>query len=240
MMDYGKLSLEDFQTGQILLIDKPLNWTSFDVVAKVRYTIRNKFGLKKFKVGHAGTLDPLATGLLILCTGKFTKKIADLTTENKSYTGTFVLGATTPSYDLETGIENEKPTDHIDAEMVREAVSKLTGPIMQKPPIFSAKKVDGKRAYVAARKGQDVKLEPRPVIISSFEVDTSGKPELNFKIEVSKGTYIRSIARDLGVLLGCGAYLSELRRTSIGEYTVVEAIDPSEFQRQMQAPKEDV
>jgi tRNA pseudouridine55 synthase len=240
MIDYGKLTVEEFQSGQLLLIDKPLTWTSFDAVAKVRYTIRKKFNLKKLKVGHAGTLDPLATGLLIICTGKFTKKITDLTVENKTYTGTFTLGATTPSYDLETETENHQSTDHITDEMVEEAVSQMRGAIMQMPPVFSAKKVNGKRAYISARKGKEVKLEARPVIISKFEIDTSSLPLVKFEIECSKGTYIRSIARDLGATLKCGAHLSELRRTMIGDYSVKNAIDPIEFQRLVQDIREDV
>ena len=240
MIDYSKLTVEEFQAGQLLLIDKPLTWTSFDAVAKVRYAIRKKFNLKKLKVGHAGTLDPLATGLLIICTGKFTKRIADLTLENKTYTGTFTLGATTPSYDLETETENHRSTDQITDEMVQEAVSKMSGAIMQMPPIFSAKKVDGKRAYIAARKGKEVKLEARPVIISKFEADTSSLPEVKFEIECTKGTYIRSIARDLGEALECGAHLSELRRTKIGDYSAEKAIDPIEFQRLVQGNQEDV
>lgn len=240
MIDYGALTVEDFQAGQLLLIDKPPTWTSFDAVAKVRYAIRKKFNLKKLKVGHAGTLDPLATGLLIICTGKFTKRIADLTLENKTYTGTFTLGATTPSYDLETETENHQSTDHITDDMVHTAVGKLSGAVMQMPPIFSAKKVDGQRAYVAARKGREVKLEPRPVIISKFEVDASSLPQVKFEIECSKGTYIRSIAHDLGETLGCGAHLSELRRTKIGAYSVEESIDPVEFQRAVRGVEEDV
>lgn len=239
-MDYGRLNLEDFSSGQLLLIDKPLSWTSFDAVSKVRYVIRKKFGLKKFKVGHAGTLDPLASGLLIICTGKFTKRIAELTLENKTYTGTFQLGATTPSYDLETKPENHQSTDHLTGEMIVDAVNQLTGPIMQLPPIFSAKKVDGKRAYISARKGKEVKLEPRPVVINKFEVDTSNLPEVRFEVECTKGTYIRSLARDLGKLVGCGAHLTELRRISIGKYSVEGAMDPHEFERIVRGANQDV
>lgn len=240
MIDYGELTVEEFQSGQLLLIDKPLTWTSFDAVAKVRYAIRKKFNLRKLKVGHAGTLDPLATGLLIICTGKFTKRIADITLENKTYTGTFTLGATTPSYDLESETENHQSTDHITDEMVQEAVNKLSGAGMQMPPVFSAKKVDGKRAYISARKGKEVKLEARPVIIGKFEVNTSALPDVKFEIECSKGTYIRSIAHDLGESLGCGAHLSELRRTKIGDYSAENAIDPVEFQQLVQGNQEDV
>ncbi|MFT4770021.1 MAG: tRNA pseudouridine55 synthase [Cryomorphaceae bacterium] len=240
MIDYSKHTVEEFQAGQLLLIDKPLTWTSFDAVAKVRYAIRKKFDLKKLKVGHAGTLDPLATGLLIICTGKFTKRIADLTLQNKTYTGTFTLGSTTASYDLESKTENHHSTDHITDEMVNVAVSKMRGAIMQMPPIFSAKKVNGQRAYIAARKGKEVKLEARPVIISKFEVDNSSLPLVKFEIECSKGTYIRSIARDLGEALECGAYLSELCRTKIGDYSVEKAINPVDFQRVVQGVQEDV
>lgn len=240
MKDYGKMSLEEFSSGQLLLIDKPLKWTSFDAVSKIRYVIRKKFGLKKFKVGHAGTLDPLATGLLVICTGKFTKRIADLTLENKTYTGTFLLGSTTPSYDLETTPENHQSTEHVTNEMVQEAAEKLSGPIMQLPPIFSAKKVAGKRAYISARKGEEVKLAPKPVIIEKFEVDTSNLPEVKFEILCSKGTYIRSLARDLGEIIGCGAHLTELRRTKIGDYAVERAIDPMQFEEAMWDREEDV
>lgn len=228
--DYSTLTAADFQEGQILLIDKPLEWTSFDAVKKVRYVIRKKFGLKKLKVGHAGTLDPLATGLLILCTGRYTKKIADLTLHDKTYTGTFTLGATTPSYDLETAIENEKPTGHVTPEDVARAAREMVGRVEQMPPAFSAKKVDGKRAYNAARKGEDVKLKTQTVEIHSFEVDCSELPKVHFKIASSKGTYIRSIARDLGEALGTGAYLSELRRTAVGDFKVEDAVDPLAFQ----------
>jgi tRNA pseudouridine55 synthase len=240
MKDYGKLSVEDFQSGQMLLIDKPLTWTSFDAVAKIRYAIRKKFNLKKIKVGHAGTLDPLATGLLIICTGKFTKRIADLTLENKTYTGTIRLGTTTPSYDLETETENPQPTDHLTEELVKMAVEELSGAVMQMPPVFSAKKVDGKRAYISARKGKEVKLEPRPVVISKFEVDCASLPDVRFEIEASKGTYIRSIARDLGEALKCGAHLTELRRTKIGEYSVQDSIDPVDFQHMIKVRDEEV
>jgi len=230
--DYGKLTVDDFLEGQLILIDKPLGWTSFDAVKKIRFAIRKKFNLKKIKVGHAGTLDPLASGLLLICTGRYTKKIADLTHEGKTYSGTFSLGWTTPSFDLETERENEKSTDHISEAMVREATAKLTGEIMQRPPIFSAKKVEGKRAYISARKGKDVKLEAKPVVVSRF--DTSVEiPEVDFVIECSKGTYIRALARDLGEILGCGAYLRSLRRERVGEYDVSNAMSPETFGEQM-------
>lgn len=227
--DLEKLSAEDFLNGKLLHIDKPLGWTSFDAVKKIRFVIRKRFNLKKIKVGHAGTLDPLATGLLIICTGKFTKKIADLTHESKVYTGSFELGTTTPSYDLETEKENPMPIDHITEKDVKEAAGKLTGEVMQVPPIFSAKKVEGKRAYLTARKGKEVKLEPRPVKIFRFEIEWKS-PRVHFEIECSKGTYIRSMARDLGEILGCGAHLSSLRREGIGDYSVNNAIDPQQFE----------
>lgn len=235
--DYAQLSVDDFLEGQLLLIDKPLEWTSFDAVKKIRYSIRKKFNLKKIKVGHAGTLDPLATGLLIICTGRFTKKITALTLEEKTYSGTIIIGATTASYDLESEIENQKPTDHITAKDVAAAAAELTGVQEQIPPVFSAKKVDGKRAYDSARKGEEVVLKANTVEIKKFEVDCSELPRVHFSIECSKGTYIRSIARDLGEKLKTGAYLSELRRDAIGQYKVDNAIDPIEFQQLLEGEK---
>lgn len=231
--DFSQLSAQDFLDGQILLIDKPLEWTSFDAVNKVKYTIRNKFSLKKIKVGHAGTLDPLATGLLIICTGKFTKKITELTLEEKTYTGTFTIGATTASFDLESEIVDIKPTDHVNAEMVEKAAAEMTGSIDQIPPAFSAKKVDGKRAYESARKGIEVILKPQTVEIKKFEVDCSELPKVHFTVICSKGTYIRSMARDLGEKLQTGAYLSELRREAVGDFNVAHAITPVDFQGEL-------
>lgn len=227
------MTSEDFLNGQLLLIDKPLGWTSFDAVNKVKYTIRNTYNLKKIKVGHAGTLDPLATGLLIICTGKFTKKITELTLEEKTYSGTFTLGATTASFDLESDIVDIKPTDHINAEMVEKAVAEMTGTIDQIPPAFSAKKVDGKRAYESARKGIEVVLKPQRVEVKKFEVDCSELPKVHFTIICSKGTYIRSMARDLGEKLQTGAYLSELRREAIGNYSVDNSMTPGDFQAEL-------
>ena len=224
------MTSEDFLNGQLLLIDKPLGWTSFDAVNKVKYTIRNTFNLKKIKVGHAGTLDPLATGLLIICTGRFTKKITELTLEDKTYTGTFTIGATTASFDLESEIVDIKPTDHINAEMVEKAAAEMTGTIDQIPPAFSAKKVDGKRAYESARKGIAVVLKPQTVEIKKFEVDCSELPKVHFTVICSKGTYIRSMARDLGEKLQTGAYLSALRREAVGNYSVEHALTPAAFQ----------
>ncbi len=231
--DYANFTAEDFLEGQLLLIDKPLEWTSFDVVKKIRYSIRKKFNLKKIKVGHAGTLDPLATGLLVICTGRFTKKITELTLEDKTYSGTFTLGGTTASYDLESAVENVKPTNHITEKAVQKAVAEMTGKQEQIPPIFSAKKVDGKRAYESARAGKEVILKANAVEIKLFEVDCTALPEIHFKIVCSKGTYIRSIARDLGEKLETGAYLSTLKRDAIGHYKLEDAIDPERFQDEL-------
>lgn len=203
-----------FTEGQVLLIDKPLEWTSHDVVAKVRSTIRIK------KVGHAGTLDPLATGLLILCTGKFTKRINEYMAREKEYTGTFTMGAVTPTYDLESEPEQFKSYDFITKELIDETLKQFTGNIMQVPPIHSAIKKDGKPVYLLARKGKDVELEPRPVLISAFEITKIELPVLHFRVVCSTGTYIRSLANDFGKALGCGSYLSSLCRTRIGEFTL--------------------
>lgn len=202
---------------RVLLINKPYEWTSFDVVKKLRY------GLKVKKIGHAGTLDPLATGLLILCTGKLTKQIETFQAQEKEYTGTFVIGKTTPSFDLETEIGEEKDISHITVDNIEEVVKKLTGEISQIPPIFSAVKVNGKRAYKSAREGEDVKLKTRNVIVKVFELTKIDLPEIHFRIVCSKGTYIRSIARDLGEGLGVNAYMSSLCRTRIGEFKLSDA-----------------
>lgn len=220
---------DDFLSGKLLLIDKPLGWTSFDAVAKLRWLIRKKFSLKKIKVGHAGTLDPLATGLLIICTGAYTKRIAALTLADKTYTGTFVLGATTPSYDLETEIEQKKSASHLLLSDVEQACAALRGHITQVPPQYSAKLVDGKRAYLSARKGKEVDIPAREVDIHAFEIldlrpGTEGTQEVDFMISCSKGTYIRAMARDLGEALGCGAYLSALSRTAVGNYQLKDAL----------------
>jgi tRNA pseudouridine55 synthase len=210
----------DFQAGEILLVDKPLEWTSFDVVNKLRYELKRKLGVKKFKVGHAGTLDPLATGLLVICCGKKTKEIEGFISEEKEYTGKFLLGKTTPSYDLETEFNSEKSIDGITENDLQEACKKLTGEIQQTPPIFSAKKINGKKAYDLARAGEEVVLKKAPVTINAFEIDTSNLPEVAFRIACSKGTYIRSMAFDFGELLGCGATLIELRRTRSGQFDI--------------------
>jgi tRNA pseudouridine55 synthase len=203
--------------GTVILVDKPLDWTSFDVVNKLRYHLKIK------KIGHAGTLDPLATGLLILCTGKMTKQIEKYQAQEKEYTGKFVIGNTTPSYDLETVIENPKEYKHITESDIISVVQNLTGIIEQIPPIFSAIKVNGKRAYKGARNGEEVILKARTVEVMQFEITNIQLPEVTFKIVCSKGTYIRSLARDFGVALGVGAYLSELRRTKIGDFSVENA-----------------
>lgn len=211
--------LEVFQEGQMLLFDKPLNWTSFDVVNRVRIALCRYFDVRKLKVGHAGTLDPLATGLLIICTGKFTKRIDDIQAQEKIYTGTIRIGETTPTYDLESEPDTTYPIDHINEEMIESVRMQFLGPIMQQPPIFSAIKKDGKRSYDLARKGIDAKLEPRAITINSLSFDTSSFPDLGFEVNCSKGTYIRSLAYDIGLALGSGAYLKSLHRAGIGSYS---------------------
>ena len=208
-----------FEQGQVLLIDKPLDWTSFDVVRKLRRLVRTK------KIGHAGTLDPLATGLLILCTGKFTKRINEYMAKEKEYTGTITLGAYTPTYDLESEPVVQKDPAYITPELVSEVIAtQFTGAIDQIPPAHSAIKVNGQRVYELARKGKEVKLEPRRVTIQVFEITAFRLPVLEFRVVCSTGTYIRSLANDLGAVLGCGGYLSSLRRTRIGEFTVQTAL----------------
>ena len=207
----------DFETGEVLLLDKPLTWTSFDVVRKVKNALRIK------KIGHAGTLDPLATGLLILCTGKKTKEIDLIQAQEKEYTGTFRLGETTPSFDLETAVDLVRPYAHLTDEEVTAATPQFTGLIQQTPPIFSAVKIDGKRAYELARTGQEAEIKPKTVDIKIFELTRIALPEVDFRVVCSKGTYIRSLARDFGAALGCGAHLTRLVRTRIGEYRVEDA-----------------
>lgn len=209
--------------GEVILIDKPLKWTSFDVVNKIRY------GCKFKKVGHAGTLDPLATGLLILCSEKKTKEIDSYQAQEKEYTGKLVLGKTTPSVDLETEFDAEYPISHITNELLTEAIAKLTGIIEQIPPAHSAIKINGKRAYEAARQGQEVVIKSRQVEIKEFEIDSKNFPEISFRIVCSKGTYIRSLVRDLGKLLQSGAYMSELRRTRIGNFRIEDATSIENF-----------
>jgi tRNA pseudouridine55 synthase len=214
---------EDFISGQILLIDKPLGWTSFQVVNKLRWAIKKQFNLKKIKVGHAGTLDPLATGLLILCTGKFTKKIETFQAQVKEYTGTFTLGATTPSYDLETKIDKHFTIEHLTEQLIKETTLQFIGEIEQKPPIFSAIKKDGKRLYELARAGETTEIKLRKVTIDTFKITNIDLPEIEFKVVCSKGTYIRSLAYDFGKALNSGAHLSSLRRTKIGNFSVDDA-----------------
>lgn len=214
---------EDFKNGQVLLIDKPLNWTSFQVVNKLRWNIKQQFGLKKIKVGHAGTLDPLATGLLIICTGKQTKEIHVYQGQIKEYTGTITLGATTPSYDLETEVDKTYATEHITEELVKETTAQFIGDIQQKPPIFSAIKKEGKRLYELARKGETTEIKARTVTISEFEITNIDFPKVDFRVVCSKGTYIRSLAFDFGIALNSGAHLSTLRRTKIGDFSVEKA-----------------
>jgi len=213
----------DFQAGQTILVDKPLGWTSFDVVNKLRWNIKRKLNVKNIKVGHAGTLDPLASGLLIICTGKNTKKIDEIMGGVKTYTGTILLGKTTPSYDLETEYNAEYPVDHITKEMMLDVAKTFHGIIDQVPPIFSAKQVDGKRAYDIARAGKEIELKANKIEIIDFSIDSTNFPEINFEITCSKGTYIRSVANDFGKLLGSGGTLISLRRTKSGEYTIENA-----------------
>ena len=225
---------EDFLNGQILLIDKPLEWTSFQAVNALKWAIRKKFALKKIKIGHAGTLDPLATGLLIICTGKFTKKIPELQGQAKEYTGTFTLGATTPSYDLETEVNETFPIDHITDASIKDATTQFLGEIDQVPPIFSALKKDGKRLYELAREGKQVEIKSRKIEIQEFEITRISLPEVAFRVVCSKGTYIRSLAHDFGKALDSGAYLSELRRTKIGDFNVDNATSPDVFKENLE------
>jgi tRNA pseudouridine55 synthase len=213
----------DFLEGATLLVDKPYKWTSFDVVNKLRWNIKQHFKLKKVKVGHAGTLDPLATGLLVVCVGKHTKKIDDYMAGKKEYTGTILLGKTTPSFDLETSFENECSTADITPERITETAEQFIGTIQQVPPLFSAKQINGKRAYDYAREGKSVELKSNTVQVDAFEVNVSRFPEVDFRIVCSKGTYIRSLAHDLGQALGCGATLIALRRTISGDFSIENA-----------------
>lgn len=226
-------SPEDFTNGKVLLIDKPLTWSSFQAVNKVKWALKKQLGLKKIKVGHAGTLDPLATGLLIICTGKFTKRITELQGMVKEYTGTFHIGATTPSYDLETEINQTFPTEHIDENLIHETVKQFLGEIDQKPPIFSAIKKDGKRLYEHARKGEEVEIKSRKVTIYEFEITRINLPEVDFRVVCSKGTYIRSLANDFGEALQSGGHLTVLRRTKIGDFSVEDAITPEMFENEI-------
>ena len=224
---------EDYLSGQVLLIDKPLHWTSFQAVNKLRWEIRRAFNIKKIKVGHAGTLDPLATGLLVICTGKMTKQIDTFQGQIKEYTGTFVLGSTTPSFDLETEVDQTYPTEHLTEQLIKNATSQFIGDINQYPPVFSAIKKDGKRLYEFARAGEDVEIKSRKVSISEFEITKIDGLNIDFRVVCSKGTYIRSLAHDFGKALNSGAHLSALRRTKIGNFNVIDALSPEKFIEQL-------
>ncbi len=228
------LSAEDFLEGHVLLIDKPLTWSSFQAVNKLKYVLKHHYNLpKKFKIGHAGTLDPLATGLLIICTGKFTKKITEIQAQVKEYTGTIIVGATTPSYDLETEINATFPIDHISDELIQATTQQFLGEIDQKPPVFSAIKKDGVRLYEHARAGEEVEIASRKTTIYEFEITRIALPEIDFRVQCSKGTYIRSLAYDFGKALQSGGHLSALRRTKIGDFDVKNAVTPAVFEKQV-------
>ena len=225
---------EQFAAGKLLLIDKPLHWTSFDAVSKVKSLLKHKLGLKKIKVGHAGTLDPLASGLLIICTGKMTRQIDVYQAQEKEYTGTFFIVATTPSSDLETKPDQTYPTEHISRDLMEETIKEnFTGTLQQVPSLFSAKKIEGKRAYEHARAGNQIELKANEIIIHDYEITRFELPEADFRVVCSKGTYIRSLARDLGRQLQSGAYLKTLRRTRIGDISVEQAISIEDFERQI-------
>ncbi|HMO38951.1 MAG TPA: tRNA pseudouridine(55) synthase TruB [Saprospiraceae bacterium] len=221
--DDSPLPEYDFVGGAMLLVNKPQNWTSFDVVNKIRYHLKKALSIKKIKVGHAGTLDPMATGLLLICTGKATKNLADFQNLPKEYTGTMTLGATTPSYDAETEIDQQYPIQHITIEQIEQTRQQFVGPIEQIPPMFSAIKVDGQPLYKKARKGEIIAIAPRPVHIYELELTRIALPEIDFRVACSKGTYIRSLAHDFGQALDSGAYLSALCRTRVGDHRIEDA-----------------
>lgn len=229
-------SIEDFQKGVVLPINKPYEWTSFDVVKKIKNQISKKLRqklnirVKNFKVGHAGTLDPLAEGLVLVCTGKATKKINELMLAEKEYVATIMLGKTTPSYDLETNYDQSYPTDHINENMVKDVLQGFIGEQLQMPPIFSAKNINGKRAYEYARKGEEVEMKSNPISISAIELIAYDLPFITFRVVCSKGTYIRSLARDIGEKLSSGAHLTQLIRTRIGDYSIDSSITLQEFE----------
>ncbi len=223
----------NFIEGEILCFDKPLTWTSFDIVNKVRYLIKRQLNVKKFKIGHAGTLDPLATGVLIVCTGKATKRIEEMQYKTKEYVATLKLGATTPSFDLEKEIDATYPTEHITREMVEETLPRFLGEIWQVPPTFSAVKVNGKRAYDYARKGAEVELKPKLLVIDEIELLDCSLPEITIRVVCSKGTYIRALARDIGLALNSGAHLTALRRTKVGDFRVEDCLSIEQFQTMM-------
>ena len=222
-----------FEEGEALLIDKPYGWTSFDVVKKIRFQVKNNLKVKKIKVGHAGTLDPLATGLVIVCTGKATKQITAYQDRDKEYIATFELGRTTPSFDLETDTDGVFPTGNLSQELIEAALQEMTGEFDQVAPVYSAKFIDGKRAYEYARKGQEVEMKPHRVTIHEMELLECLLPVIKLRIKCSKGTYIRSIARDLGEILENGACMIGLRRTAIGEFSLEEAMSPEEFENKL-------
>lgn len=225
----------DFIQGEALLVNKPLEWTSFDVVNKLRYALKRKTSNKNYKVGHAGTLDPLASGLLIICCGKMTKRIDEFTGMDKEYTGTITLGATTPCFDKELPPDAFYPTEHITEELLRETAKQFVGLIQQYPPIYSAVKVDGQKGYLAARKGKDIELKAREITIIEFELTRIAMPEVDFRVVCSKGTYIRSLANDFGKALNSGAYLSALCRTQIGEYKLNNALSIEDTIKRIEA-----
>jgi tRNA pseudouridine55 synthase len=233
--------MKDFRAGEVLLINKPLTWTSFQVVNKMKYLIKHHPSLvldgKRVqpKIGHAGTLDPLATGLLIVCTGKQTKNIEKYQAQEKEYTGTFYIGATTPCYDLEKEIDAHYPTDHITEELIHETTKQFTGKIQQTPPLYSAIKIDGKRAYDIARAGQTAEIKPKEIEITVFEITRIALPEVDFRVVCSKGTYIRSLARDFGLALNSGAHLTVLCRTRIGDYKLSDAMSIEEFENSLKS-----
>ncbi len=221
--------IREFAQGSTILVDKPLEWTSFDVVNTLRWNLKRKLGVKKIKVGHAGTLDPLATGLLVICIGKYTKRINEYMVGKKTYTGTILLGKTTPSYDLETEYDQEFPTNHITGKLIEQVRASFLGSQIQIPPIFSAKQINGKRAYDLARAGKEVVLEGKPIEIDAFTLDTSDFPTIKFEVTCSKGTYIRSIAHDFGKKLNSGGTLIELRRTASGDFRIEDAKSVDEW-----------
>ena len=230
----------NFKEGEILYFDKPLRWTSFAVVNKIRYHISRKLGVKKIKVGHAGTLDPLATGVMIICTGKATKRIEEFQYHTKEYITTLQLGATTPSYDLEKEIDATYPTEHITREMVEEVLQQFKGTIEQIPPAFSACKVDGKRAYDLARKGDEVELKPKTLVIDEIELLECNLPEIKIRVVCSKGTYIRALARDIGEALQSGAHLTGLIRTRVGEVRLEDCMQVEDFPEWLEQQKIEV
>jgi tRNA pseudouridine55 synthase len=231
------MTKEDYLAGQVLLIDKPLDWTSFQVVNKLRWEIRQAFNIKKIKVGHAGTLDPLASGLLVICTGKMTKQIDTFQGQIKEYTGTIVLGSTTPSYDLETEINETFNTSHITEDLIHQTTKQFTGEIDQFPPIFSALKKEGKRLYEYARAGETVEIKSRKISIQEFEITNIDDLNIDFRVVCSKGTYIRSLANDFGKALNSGGHLSVLRRTKIGDFDVKNGLSIDDFIKNL--PKKD-